>query len=389
MTVHALKIAVVVGEESGDQLGFKLMQALRVEAPGVAFFGVGGARMAAEGLESLFPLHDIAVMGVTAVIPRLPTLIRRVHQTVDAVVNAGPDALIIIDSPDFTHAVARRVRARLPDLPIIDYVSPSVWAWRSGRARRMRAYVDHVLAILPFEPEVHRQLGGPSCTYVGHPLIERLDELQPSRDEEARRHELPGKLLVMPGSRRSTLERMLPAFRATTERLAEEFPEIEVLVPVVPALREHAIEAFAEWQAPLTLVHGEAEKLAAFRQARAALVCSGTSTLELALSGVPMAVGYRLPPLESLFTWLVRVPSIVLPNLIAGRNVIPEFLHGPCRADVLAPVMAELIRDGVSREQQLAAFRGIEARMRLEGETPSGRAARIVLETIAEKKRGA
>src|SRR5690606_7493231 len=162
------------------------------------------------------PLDDIAVMGFTAVIGRLPTIIDRVHRTVDAVVAAKPDILVIIDSPDFTHAVAKRVRRRLPDLPVVDYVSPSVWAWRPGRARRMRGYVDHVLALLPFEPAAHQRLGGPACTYVGHPLIERLGELRPAHGE---RPPLagggPATVLVLPGSRRSEVSRLLPVFRET------------------------------------------------------------------------------------------------------------------------------------------------------------------------------
>ena len=149
----------MIGEHSGDQLGFKLIQSLRRLEGAVRFRGVGGPAMAREGMASLFPLDDIAVMGFAAVIARFPTIYRRAWQVIDAIVDEPPDALVIIDSPDFTHAVAKRVRRRLPNLPIIDYVSPSVWAWRPGRAKRMRAYVDHVLALLPFEPEAHRRLG--------------------------------------------------------------------------------------------------------------------------------------------------------------------------------------------------------------------------------------
>ena len=181
------RIALVAGEVSGDQLGFKLMRALREANPGVAFMGVGGDAMTAEGLSSLFPMSDIAVMGILPVLARLPTLLARIRATADAIIAARPDALVIIDSPDFTHRVARRVRAALPGLPVVDYVSPTVWAWRPGRARKMRGYVDTVLALLPFEPEAHRRLGGPDCVYVGHPLIERLSELRPDAGEARRR----------------------------------------------------------------------------------------------------------------------------------------------------------------------------------------------------------
>ncbi|GGE44413.1 lipid-A-disaccharide synthase [Agaricicola taiwanensis] len=378
-----LKIAIVVGEESGDQLGFKLMHALKASAgTDVAFSGVGGRRMTEEGMESLFPLHDVAVMGVTAVIGRLPTIIRRVHGAVDAIVREDPDILVIIDSPDFTHAVAKRVRRRLPDLPIVDYVSPSVWAWRSGRARKMRAYVDHILALLPFEPEVHRKLGGPPCTYVGHPLTERLDALTPNQAELAERNASDGPLLVLPGSRRSVAERMLPVFRATIQRIAGTR---EIIMPTVPALQDWLRDEVAGWDQPVRLVLGDDEKFAEFRRARAALVCSGTSSLELALAGVPMIVGYRVPPFESLFVPLVRVPSIVLPNLILGENAIPEFLHGPCRPEILAPALTQIIAETPKRQHQVEAFKTLRLKMETGDETPSQRSARIVLEVLHEK----
>ncbi|MGZ9409515.1 MAG: hypothetical protein ACXW3J_02665 [Methylocystis sp.] len=173
--MSAPRIFLVAGEASGDQLGAALMRALRAARPETVFSGVGGEAMAREGLVSLFPLEDIAVMGLIPVLARLPRLVWRIAQTARAVVDQAPDCLVIIDAPDFTHRVARRVRATRPDLPIVDYVSPTVWAWRPGRARAMRDYVDCLLALLPFEPQAHVRLGGPRCVYVGHPLVERLD----------------------------------------------------------------------------------------------------------------------------------------------------------------------------------------------------------------------
>ncbi len=200
------RVALVAGEHSGDQLGQKLMQALSEAYAGeVAFFGVGGEAMEVAGLESLFPISDIAVMGILPVLARLPKLMARIRETAEAVVAARPDALVIIDSPDFTHRVARRVRAALPNLPIVDYVSPSVWAWRPGRARAMLPYVDCVLALLPFEPEAYRRLSGPRCVYVGHPLIERLGTLRPNVDEARRRASSPpsSSCCPAPAARRS------------------------------------------------------------------------------------------------------------------------------------------------------------------------------------------
>ncbi|HVV93756.1 MAG TPA: lipid-A-disaccharide synthase, partial [Hyphomicrobiales bacterium] len=304
MPDRPLDIAIVVGEHSGDQLGAALVRALREATGGaVAFRGVAGPAMRAAGVESLFPLADIAVMGVTAVVPRLPTIMRRIRQTAAALTSRPPDVLVIIDSPDFTHRVARRVRRLRPHVPIVDYVSPSVWAWRPGRAKAMRTYVDHLLALLPFEPAVHARLGGPPTDYVGHPLIQRLAELRPDADERALRATAP-MLLVLPGSRAVTVERLMPIFRETVARVHAEAGPFAITIPAVDHLAALIGRLAADWPAQPEIVVGERAKLAAFRRARAALVCSGTASLELALAQVPMVVAYRVSPVEARFTGL-------------------------------------------------------------------------------------
>jgi lipid-A-disaccharide synthase len=343
--------------------------------------------MAAEGVASLFPLSDIAVMGVTAVIPRLPVILRRIRETVAALAADPPDLLVVIDSPDFTHRVARGLRRRRPAVPIVDYVSPSVWAWRPGRARAMRGYVDRLLALLPFEPEVHRRLGGPPTFYVGHPLIQRLDELRPSPAEQAARDGPEPILLVMPGSRAVTLQRLLPIFAETVARAQQDAGPFRPVIPAVDHLVERIRAATADWAVRPEVVAGEAAKLAAFRRARAALVCSGTATLELALAQVPMVVAYRVSALEARFTRLVRVPSIVLPNLVLGENAIPEFLHHTASPERLAPALVGVLRDGPLRERQLAALRRLDELMLLEGgEQPAARAARLALELVQARR---
>ncbi|THD46175.1 MAG: lipid-A-disaccharide synthase [Bradyrhizobium sp.] len=383
-------MALVAGEPSGDQLGFKLMRALRAERPNVEFLGVGGEAMTAEGLASLFPLSDIAVMGILPVLARLPTLIERIGQTAAAIVAARPDALVIIDSPDFTHRVARRVRRALPDLPVIDYVSPSVWAWRPGRARAMRAYVDCVLALLPFEPAAHARLGGPPCVYVGHPLIERIGELRPDEAEARRRVADPPLVLVLPGSRRSVVARMTPDFGAAVaiaERIAGPF---ELILPTLPHVEADVRALAAQWAHPPRIVVGEAEKFAGFRGARAALAASGTVTLELALAGVPMVGAYKVSSLEAQLRHIVTLPfSILLPNLVLGERAIPEFLQGDCTPDALGAALADLIRDGPVRERQLAALADLDARMALDaGGAPSAHAATAILEAMARCSSG-
>ncbi|MDP2354645.1 MAG: lipid-A-disaccharide synthase [Beijerinckiaceae bacterium] len=386
---RALDVFLVAGEESGDQLGFKLMRALRETTGGVvAFRGIGGHAMEAEGLHSLFPMSDVAVMGFVPVIKRLPQLIARIRQAANAIIAAPPDVLVIIDSPDFTHRVAKRVRASLPNLPIVDYVSPTVWAWRSGRALKMRAYVDHLLALLPFEPEAHQRLGGPPCTYVGHPLIERAAEMRPPADDPRLRNALPPTLLVLPGSRRSEIERLSEDFGGAVARVIETCGPLDVVLPAVAHLEALIREKTSRWKHPPRIVMGEAGKFDAFRRARAALAASGTVTLELALAQVPMVVAYKVSPIETLLRFIITAPSIVLPTLILGEKIIPEILQKDCNPDALAQALVPLIKGGEARERQLSALARVGEIMALpDGERPSQRAARIVVETARRTDR--
>lgn len=381
MAERSLRFALVVGEESGDQLGAGLIDAIRRKHPDAAFMGIAGPRMQSRGMKTLFPIGDVAVMGLGSIVAHLPRIIRRVHRTVDAVLAAEPDVLVIIDSPDLTHAVAKRVARKLPELPIVDYVSPTVWAWRAYRARRMRRYVDHVLALLPFEPEAHWRLGGPPCTYVGHPLIERLDELQPGPGDRRPIGERP-VLLLLPGSRRTEISRLMQPFGEAVAKIAAERPDVEFLLPAVQHLGEEIAVRVASWPKHPRLVFGEAEKFAAFRRAHAALAASGTVTLELALAGVPMVVAYRVDAIARFIKpFLLKIHSIVLPNLILGENPIPEFLDEDGPPDVLARETLALLSDTESRRAQIAALNRVGEMMTLPGGArPSDKAAEIVIE---------
>jgi lipid-A-disaccharide synthase len=269
----ARKIVLIATEESGDRLGADLMKALHQRLGGaVQFEGVGGRSMAQEGLASRFPIEELSIMGLAGVVKQLPKILRLIRQTADAVIQASPDILVIIDSPDFTHRVARRVRARDASIPIVDYVSPSVWAWRPGRARAMRRYVDHVLALLPFEPEAYRSLRGPPCSYVGHPLIEQLGMLRPDVGEQRRRDEAPPVLLVLPGSRRSEIRHHMAIFGETLGRLGAQGVPFELILPTMPHLQDAVRENVESWPVQPRIVVGEQEKRAAFRIAHAAFV---------------------------------------------------------------------------------------------------------------------
>ncbi|MGY4479406.1 lipid-A-disaccharide synthase [Bradyrhizobium sp. USDA 3364] len=374
------KIFLIATEESGDRLGAALMKVLRERlGDAVQFSGVGGRAMTGEGIAPLFPIEELSIMGFAAVVKQLPKILQLIRRTADAVLADAPDMLVIIDSPDFTHRVARRVRARNPDIPIIDYVSPSVWAWRPGRARAMRRYVDHVLALLPFEPEEYRKLQGPPCSYVGHPLTEQLGSLRPNEDEQKRRDAQPPVLLVLPGSRRSEIGHHLALFGAALGQLNQQTP-FELVLPTMPHLETMVRDGVASWPVVPRLAIGETEKRAAFRVARAALAKSGTVTLELALSGIPMVTAYRVGAAEAfILRRAIRVSSVILANLVIGSDIIPEFLQENCTPDKLAPALSEVLADTPERLRQLVAFATMDGKMSTGDKPPSVRAAEIVL----------
>lgn len=375
-----MNIFLVAGEESGDRLGAALIAALRRADPAVRLAGVGGGHMAAEGVPSLFPLGDLAIIGFAAIAKSLPKILRRIRETADAVIAANPDVLVIIDSPEFTHRVAKQVRARAPHIRIVDYVCPSVWAWRPWRAGAMTSYVDHVLALLPFEPAAMQRLGGPPCTFVGHPLGERVHELRPNAEEAARRLSDPPVLLVLPGSRGGEIRRMAEVFGATVGHVAARVGALEVVVPSVPRLAAAVAEATVSWPIPVRIVTDPAEKHLAFRQARAALTKSGTSTLELALAGVPMVAAYKVSFAEEMVgRALINVQSYILANLVVGENVVPEFLQYQATPEALGAALLPLLADTPERRLQIEAFARLDRIMDIGGPAPSDRAATLVL----------
>ena len=382
-----MRIAIIVGEISGDALGAKLIPEMRMHAGEMRLdiIGTAGPAMEELGVNSFFPLEDIAVMGIVPVIKRLPSILKRIRETADRVIAEKPDALIIIDSPDFTHRVAKRVKRALPDLPVIDYVSPSVWAWRPSRAKAMRAYIDHVLALLPFEPDAHKRLHGPDCTYVGHPLIERLSILRPNADEQNARINAK-HVLILPGSRRSEISRLLPIFKHVVAALHARDPSLIFQLPAVDHLYQDILREIETWSVKPVLLRGDDAKYRAFREARVALAASGTVTLELALSQVPMVVAYRVSAVESLLRYLIKVPSIVLPNLIVGHRPIPEYIQEDCTVEKLTTALSSLIDDGSLRNSQIAAFTDLDHLMKIGDERPSERAARIIFDVIAKSK---
>jgi lipid-A-disaccharide synthase len=381
MPSDARTIFLIATEESGDRLGASLMRELRARLGAtVRFEGVGGRAMAEAGLVSRFPIEELSIVGLAAVAKQLRSILRRIRETVDAVIAAKPDMLVIIDSPDFTHRVARRVRARAPQIPIVDYVSPQVWAWRPGRARTMRGYIDHVLAILPFEPDALRRLDGPPCTFVGHPLTEQLGSLRPNPVEQSRRDEAPPILLVLPGSRRSEIGHHMAVFGETLGQLQALGVAFEAVLPTMPHLEAAIARGLESWSVRPRVVVGEEAKRAAFRVAHAAFAKSGTVTLELALAQVPMVTAYRAGAVEA---WIVRrritSSSVILANLVIGENVIPEFIQEECTALKLTPALRDVLTGTPMRRRQQAAFARIDDIMSTGALSPSERAADVVI----------
>ncbi|WP_438748717.1 lipid-A-disaccharide synthase [Pararhizobium sp. O133] len=392
MTGRSLKLAVIAGEVSGDLLGADLVKSLRPLVAGeLSLVGVGGEGLEAEGLVSLFDYSELSIMGISQVLARLPKLILRIRQTAAAIVAARPDTLVIIDSPDFTHRVARIVRKSLPDLPIVNYVCPSVWAWKQERACKMRPYVDHVLAVLPFEPEVMKRLGGPPTTYVGHRLASDVNVLS-VRDRQAAKlddalNTDAATCLLLPGSRGSEIRRLLPDFGETAAELRARHPGMRFLLPTVPKQEALVREMTASWAVKPEISVGAASKWQAFAAADAAMAASGTVILELGLCGIPVISTYKADWIIRLMHKRIKIWTAAIPNLVADYPVVPEYLNEAIKPGALSRWMERLTAPTPERMAMLDGFRTVWQRMATE-RPPGESAARVVLQVLNEKKPG-
>lgn len=377
-----LKIAIVAGEESGDVLGADIVQALkRMTGREVQLIGIGGRHLRALGLVPQFEGAEIALMGLSAILRDLPRLMRRISQTASAIADEKPDCLITIDSPDFSLRVARKVRAANPSIPIIHYVCPSVWAWRPGRAVAMKPYVDHILCILPFEVKELSRLNGPPGTYVGHRLAHDPGVLGAARAQSLPR-DLSGDrvktLLVLPGSRRGEVSRLIGPFGETVSVLRARGHRLRLLLPTVPHVADLVRTSVARWDEKPEIILDHERKWQAFGKADAALIASGTVSLELALSGVPMISCYRLDPVMRVVQGLVTIWSAALPNLIADQAIVPEHYNQYVRPRYLARQLESLFSDTANRAWQKDGFAEVARCMATD--KPSGEiAAGVVL----------
>ena len=388
------RLFIAAGEPSGDLLGGALIAGLRQLTDDLVLEGVGGPAMAAQGLVSRFPMEELSVMGIAEVVPRLPNLLRRIRETGDAAAAMAPDALVTIDSPDFSLRVAKRARRLRPDLRVIHYVAPSVWAWRPGRAVKMAKVVDHVLALLPFEPP-YMEAAGMSCDFVGHPVA--AEPQATPAEVAAIRVELgvaPGQrlLAVLPGSRRSEVTRLGAGLRRGRPAPARRRPALAVVLPaaapVADALAALLPPDAAGWPRlldprGLSKAEAEARKRAAFAAADAALAASGTVSLELAAAGTPMVIAYTANPLTGWIAMrLALIDTATLVNLVTDTRVVPEFFLGDCTPEKITPAVARLLDDPMAAAAQRAAGERTMELLGRGGEPPGLRAARSVLAAI-------
>jgi lipid-A-disaccharide synthase len=383
MSETSKHVMIVAGESSGDALGADLMGALAEH--GVSVSGVGGPKMQAAGLSSLFPMAEIALMGLKEILPKLPHLFKLVDATVAHALAQDPDVMVLIDSPEFNHRVAKRVKKVRPDIPIICYVAPQVWAWRRGRARKMRGYFDAVMAFLPFEQEIFEAYGGPPCHFVGHPVINRLDALAPLPDFKAQHRINKNDVLlsVLPGSRFSEIKVLAPIFGQVIAQLARDIPTLKLALPVLPHTRDMVRELTASWAVTPIFIEDEAEKMAAFQASRAALSSCGTATLELGLNELPTIGAYKMGLFGAFLLSILQVPSTILPNLILDAPVMEEFLQGRCQAASLTPAIRRLLLDDGANEKCRHMLKALQPALSFEGKPPAARAAEITLSYLA------
>ena len=387
--MSGLTVYLIAGEPSGDKLGAALMAGLKTLRPDIQFRGIGGPEMTALGLKSLFPMAELSIMGLVEILPKVPQLLKRIAETVSDIAQADPDVLITIDSPDFCLRVAGRARKSRPDLRTVHYVAPSVWAWRPKRADKMARSIDHVLALLPFEPP-YMEAAGMSCDFVGHPIA--TVPVPSHEDQTALRADLgipqtAPVLTLLPGSRGSEIRRLGAQFKEVARQVVAAHEDVHVIVPTVAAQKDTVTELFTGVEFPVHLLHQsgatDQRKLAAFATSTAALAASGTVSLELAAMGTPMVIGYRTSALTTMMVKrMAKIDTATLVNLLTETKLVPEFLFEACTSENLLNATMSLMGDIKVRERQIAGFDKALLKLGRGGEDPGLRAARSVLSVI-------
>ncbi len=377
-----LKIYIVAGEPSGDLLAAGLMQAVRRQCPDVQFHGVGGERMTELGIDSLFPISDISVMGLFEVLPRLPLILKRLRQTVADIETFRPDVIVTVDSWGFVSSLLTRLQKRWrrdegAHVPVVHYVAPQVWAWKAHRAKRVARLVDRLMTLMPDEGRYFEKYGL-HCDFVGHPVVERIAEAQFDTEGFRKRYGIPDGarvVTILPGSRRSEVKRLWPILRSAAGKLTGQ--DLFFVVPMVENLA-----GCISTEPNLRVVTGAEDRYNAFKTSVLALSKSGTVSLELAAVGVPHLIAYTFNPFTNwVADRVVKVPFANLINLLADREIVPEFTLDKCRADLIGACAEELLSHPDAAQKQVAEAQAILKRLRLPAIMPSDRAAQIVIET--------
>lgn len=377
-----LRVFVVAGEPSGDALAGPLLAALRRRfGPRLELVGIGGERMAEQGLRSIFPMADLSLMGLVEVVPHIPRLLRRLRETEAAIRGWRPHAVVTVDAPGFNFRLAGRLRGS--GIPIVHYVAPTVWAWRPGRARKIAPLLHHLLTLLPFEPPWFERWGLPA-SYVGHPALETTAAFAGRRETRPGESRAGPVLCLLPGSRRSELRQHLPIFAEVLQSLRGRHPDLSVVLPTVPAMAGLIGDAVRAWPSPPRIIVERQAALAAMAAADVALAASGTVTLELALLRTPFVAAYRAHPVTAaILRRLIRVRYATLVNLVLDRPAVPELLQERCRPDLLSAALERLLADASARARQNSAFDELAERLAVET-PPSERAAAIVADIVLE-----
>ncbi|MEP3196674.1 MAG: lipid-A-disaccharide synthase [Lentilitoribacter sp.] len=381
-----LKVAIIAGEVSGDQLAAELIAALKTKlhaqtGQDIDLMGVGGPGLVSCGLEPLFDYSELSIMGISAVLAKLPKLLWRIRQTAKSIIEFKPDIFIIVDSPDFTHRVAKIVHEKTPDVPIINYVCPTVWAWKPERALKMRGYIDHILSVLPFEPEIVEELSGPAISYIGHRLMEN-SAVEENRNKQCK-HELSSSktILLLPGSRNSELNRNLETIKKSAVEYLKFEPDTTFILPTIARFEQRLTDELKYWPFDVELVVGEADKWDAFGQADAALAVSGTILLELAIARVPCISIYKIDLILNQHVKKLDLWSAALPNWIVNYPAVPEFYNQFAQPGALARHLYRLSNDTLQRDAMLEAFDIVHERMSVD-RPPSEHGADIVIKYL-------
>lgn len=382
-----MKYYLIAGEPSGDALGAKLMEALRRKDKKARFFGVGGDNMQAEGLNSLFDIKDLAVMGLAEVIPSIPKVLRRIRETVADIIKQQPDVVVTIDSWSFCVRIHKKLRKLKLGIPQVHYVAPQVWAWKKKRAYTMHKYIDHLLTLFPQEPKYFTP-HNLEATFVGHPVIESDIVSQKESDFKKRHHVSANKkiILILPGSRKNEVERLLPDFLDTAKILQGKHDDLQFVVPTVSTVANSVKQKIKESGLQMLVVEGAEERHGAFKAADAAMAASGTVALELAIVGVPHIIAYKVPKLtEWVARHFIHIQFVNLSNILLGREIVPELLQNDCNPENIVFYMEQFLQHNGIYAKQNEGFAKVRKILGMGEQTPSDNAAKTIIDVIKKR----